>query len=81
MFEPKRSHIETRREFERNLNILIERMRTGRVKFIEGEWNKIQVEKSFFQVRPLPNERIDFTTVNEIVRLMSTMSNTFDEEI
>lgn len=74
MFEPKRSHIETRREFERNLNLLIEGMREGRVKFVEGELNKIQLEKSFFQVRALPNQRIDFSTVNELVRLMSTMS-------
>lgn len=81
MSKSKRSHIETRKEFERNLNLMRERMRMGCFRFSEGLSNKMQIEKSFLQVRSLPNQRIDFITVNEVVRSMSTTLNTFDREI
>lgn len=68
MFEPKRYHIETRAEFERILNRLVEAMRNGQVKFSSEIEGIKRMENSFLRVRELPNKRIDFSTVDEQVR-------------
>ena len=68
MFEPKRYHIESRAEFERILNRLVEAMRNGRVKFSSETEGIKRMENSFLRVRELPNKRIDFSTVDEQVR-------------
>jgi len=65
MFEPKSEIILSRKEFEQRLNLLIE----------QGKQRKIVINmdagfniKHLTRVRALPNERIDFATVNELAR-------------
>lgn len=65
MFEPKGYHIKSRKEFERNLNTSIELSRMGRVNI--GPQAQKTVD-SLIKVRPLPNNRFDLSTVNELVR-------------
>lgn len=65
----KRSHIETRREFERNLNIFRELMINGKMKFARNMENGDKLEISILRARELPNKRFDFSTVNEMLRL------------
>lgn len=87
MFESRRSHIESRKEFERNLNLLREYMSRGKVKFSRNMGGASGIEHGFKSARELPNRRINFTTINESVRLMAnsvaqqfTNKETRDEE-
>lgn len=65
----KRYHIETRREFERNLNIFRELMINGKMKFARNMENGDKLEISILRARELPNKRFDFSTVNEMLRV------------
>jgi hypothetical protein len=71
MFEARRSHIETRREFERNLNLLREFMVKGKVNISRDIDGVSRMEHGFKSARALPNQRIDLSTINESVRLMA----------
>ncbi|WP_034920873.1 AVAST type 1 anti-phage system protein Avs1c [Gillisia sp. CAL575] len=76
----KRAHIESRKEFERNLNILIERMREGKIHFSRGIEGIHKTEISLLRARGLPNKRFDFNTVNEMLRLLANTSAQFDND-
>ncbi|WP_051336129.1 AVAST type 1 anti-phage system protein Avs1c [Aquimarina latercula] len=65
----KRAHVETRKEFERNLNILRELMINGKIKFSKSLDDIEQTKASMLRARELPNKRFDFNTVNELLRL------------
>lgn len=82
--EVKRHHIESRKEFERNLNILRELMIEGKMHFVEDINNAHRLEISVLRARELPNKRFDFNTVNELLRLTANMAsrniNKIDEE-
>ncbi len=82
MFEPRRSHIESRREFERNLNLLREYMVKGKVNISRNIDGVSRIKNGFKSARALPNQRIDLTTINESVRLMANTvaQQTFNNE-
>ena len=71
MFKAKRSHIETRKEVERNLNLLREAVIHDKVKFSEENGGLQMIENGFKSARFLPNRRIDFATIDVSVRLMA----------
>jgi len=73
MFEPRRNHIESRKEFERNLNLLKEYMSRGKVKISRNIEGISRMENGFKSARELSNRRIDFSTINESVRSMANM--------
>ena len=58
----------TRAEFERNLNLLRERFRQGRIFFA----STIRTE-GIQRARYLPNGRVDFLSVDESLRLQANM--------
>lgn len=58
----------TRREFERNMNILAEQIRSGRFHSAPG----ISF-KHLLKIRKLPNGRINLLTINEMARLNANM--------
>jgi hypothetical protein len=63
----------TRREFERNFHFFEEQMRRQKMHF---NANTIHTMDSLQNVKPLPNKRIDFLTVNESARLhVNTVAN------
>ena len=84
IMKTKRAHVETRKEFERNLNILRELMINGKMKFVRNEENMERMKTSILRARELPNKRFDFNTVNEMLRLTANtagqMQNRFNEE-
>ncbi|WP_323490583.1 AVAST type 1 anti-phage system protein Avs1c [Flavobacterium sp. PL02] len=55
----------TRDEFERNMYILVDRIKKGQHFFPQGSGQVEELSK----VRELPNKRINFLTVNETARL------------
>ena len=73
MIESRRFHIESRREFERNLHILQEAMRNRKVLFSSSVQGPKRMERSFKKARELPNKRINFNTIDETVRLTANM--------
>lgn len=82
--EIKRHHIETRKEFERNLNLLRELMIEKKMNIVEDLENGHRLEISLLRARELPNKRFDFNTVNELLRVTAntagSMKNINDEE-
>lgn len=58
--------IENRSDFERNMNLLAEEMRLGRVHFSEQSRKTI---RGLLDVRMTPNRRINLLTINEMARL------------
>lgn len=57
----------TRKEFERNMYVLVEKIRNKQHFFSKGSG---QVN-SLLKVKELPNKRINFLTVNESARLQA----------
>lgn len=76
----KRAHIESRKEFERNLNLLRDRVNEGKIHFNRGIDGIHKTEISLLRARELPNKRFDFNTVNEMLRLLANTSGQFDNE-
>ncbi len=68
MFESKKSYRGSRVDFERDLNLLGELIKDGKIHFAEGLQNST---KGITQVRYSPNKRINLNTVNEMVRTMA----------
>ncbi|WP_018661346.1 AVAST type 1 anti-phage system protein Avs1c [Heyndrickxia acidiproducens] len=67
----------TRQEFERNFHIAAEQ-------FIEGKMNLVNVRRiaeGLSKVRKLPNNRIDFLSVDETARLHVNMASNFQDSI
>lgn len=73
MFEPKKAHLDSREDFERNINILVESIINGKVKFSDRS-----AIESLNRVCKLPNSRVDLHTINESVRNMSNMASNFE---
>lgn len=65
--ERMKSIPQTRKQFERNMNVLVEKIRNGQHFFAEGSGQG----DSLLKVRELPNKRINFLTVNEMARLQA----------
>ncbi|EAY29477.1 hypothetical protein M23134_01537 [Microscilla marina ATCC 23134] len=65
MFEPKSEIILSRKEFEQRLNLLIEQGRQRKIVLNADAGFDI---KHLTRIRALPNQRIDFATVNELAR-------------
>lgn len=64
----------TREDFERNMNIVIEQMKQGKLHFPMGYSGD-----GLLRVRKAPNGRIDFLTVDEGARSMAnTMAFSMD---
>jgi hypothetical protein len=60
----------TREEFERNLFLMKEAMRSGKLRFGVHLYHSI---RGIQRVRKLPNSRIDLLSVDEIARLTANM--------
>jgi len=69
--QPMRSTPTTREQFERNLFLLAETMKNGKLRIAGHLYHSI---RGIQRVRKLPNSRIDFLSVDEMVRVMA---NTF----
>lgn len=65
----------TRAEFERRLHLLRERIRQGKILFSKDVKG---LPLGLENVRYLPNGRIDFLSVNELVRLQANMMFQFE---
>lgn len=68
----------TRRDFERNFNIVSELMKDGKCFFNS---NTIETVEGLRKVKCLPNGRIDFLTVEESARLYVNMMGSTYENI
>jgi len=55
----------SRKDFERSLNLLLERINNGTISFVQST----RIEHSFLNARRLPNKRMNFHTVDEMLRL------------
>jgi len=66
----------TREDFERNMNILSETMRQGKLFFPQGFSGD-----SLLRVKKAPNGRIDFLTVDESARLNANMMAWMNNDI
>ena len=62
---------QTRSEFEERFHFVREMMRQGKYMQMEG------VGESIFDVRPLPNGRLDFLSVDESARLLANTMRQF----
>ena len=75
------SKITSRKDFEHNINLLSEKMRLGVVKFTIASKKSV---KGLLNARMSPNNRVNFHTINEMIRLtantVSHMNEKKDEE-
>lgn len=72
MFESRKGNRDSRADFERELNILGEKLKGGRIKLAMG------LERSFYglsNARYAPNKRVDLITINEMVRTLAMSVN------
>ena len=76
MFQARRYHIEKRSEFERNLNLLREKIADGKVRLPVG----MDIE-GIQDARLLPNGRINLLTINEMVRCLANAIDSADRNI
>ncbi len=67
---------QTRSEFERNINILKEKIMNGKIHFPMG-----YSAESLLKIRFLPNKRLDFLSVDEMARLQANQLANFDQNI
>ena len=63
-----------RLEFERNFNLLAEKMYQGKMHFGHNVAHGVD---SLRKIQKLPNGRIDLLTINESARLQANMMNNF----
>ncbi|AZB22144.1 hypothetical protein EG338_08735 [Kaistella haifensis] len=68
MFESRKGNRDSRIDFERELNILVENVRSGKVTFSPETKG---IVKDLVKVRSSPNKRFDLNTISEIVRAMA----------
>lgn len=72
MFESRKGNRDSRRDFERELNILGENIQNGKIKF------SMQMKNStddLAKVRYSPNKRVNLNTISEIVRTLAMSVN------
>lgn len=77
MFESRKGNRDSRVDFERDLRILEENLKKGRMKFSIGTKKHAN---DLLKMRHSPNRRIDLNTVSEIVRTFA-MSANFNREL
>jgi len=65
-----------RLEFERNFNLLAEKMYQGKMHFGKNVMHGVD---SLTRIQKLPNGRIDLLTINESARLQANMMNNFPD--
>ncbi len=58
-----------REEFERNILLLVESIKRGKLRLPQGSKNMSE----FKEIRKLPNGRIDMLSINEMARLSANM--------
>ena len=75
MFEPKKALLDSRYEFERNFNILLELIHDGKMNF---SFQSRKTVDSLAKIRKLPNGRIDLNTINELARTTANMAGNFE---
>ncbi|PWJ97895.1 hypothetical protein BC749_106306 [Flavobacterium araucananum] len=76
MFESRKGNRDSRADFERELNILGENLRNGKMFFTEGTRKST---RDLTKVRYSPNKRVNLNTITEMVRTLA-MSVNFDRE-
>jgi hypothetical protein len=74
MFESRKGNRDSRADFERELNILGENLRNGKMFFTEGTRKST---RDLTKVRYSPNKRVNLNTITEMVRTLA-MSVNFD---
>jgi hypothetical protein len=77
MFESRKGNRDSRVDFERDLRILEENLKNGRIKFSPSTKKHAN---DLLKVRHSPNRRIDLNTISEIVRTFA-MSANFNREL
>lgn len=79
MFEIRRGSYESRREFERNAMLLLEKINLGQIKISSHVFH---LTKGIQKARYLPNGRVNLLTIDESTRsmmhMMGHMSNNKD---
>jgi len=63
-----------RKEFERNIFLLIERIRMGKLHLPPDK----SLMRSLVNMKRLPNKRVAFHSINESARLMANSTANFD---
>ncbi|MGV0757610.1 hypothetical protein ACTS95_10325 [Empedobacter brevis] len=77
MFKSRKGNRDSRKDFERELNILGENLQNGRIIF------SVHMKKSgehLRKVRYTPNKRVDLNTISEIVRTLAMSANFQNED-
>jgi len=75
MFESRKGNRDSRSDFEREINILGENLRNGRLVISES----MKSVKDLKNLRYSPNKRVNLNTITEMVRTMA-MSVNFNKD-
>ncbi len=71
MVESRKNYRDSRLEFERHINLLIESIESGQMIIPK---NLIKPNDGIFKIRYSPNKRINLNTIDEMVRTMAMRS-------
>lgn len=74
--EPMRNIPKCRLEFERNINIFAHQAENRKIRFLNGSGFE-RVIPSYTKLRALPNQRLNFLTVDVNARLMSNSMTSY----
>lgn len=72
MFNSRKGNRDSRKDFERDLNILAEAVKSGKMTFARGTEGSTD---DLLKVRSSPNKRFDLNTITEMVRTLAMSSN------
>lgn len=72
MFNSRKGNRDSRQDFERELNILVEAVKSGKMNFARGMGRSAN---DLLKVRSSPNNRFDLNTITEMVRTLAMSSN------
>lgn len=72
MFSSRKGNRDSRQDFERELNILVEAVNSGKMNFARGTERGTS---DLLKVRRSPNYRFDLNTITEMVRTLAMSSN------
>lgn len=68
MFDSKKNYRDSRLEFERHINLLIESIESGQMIIPR---NFLKPNDGIFKIRYSPNKRLNLNTIDEMVRTMA----------
>jgi hypothetical protein len=68
MIESRKNYRDSRLEFERHINLLIESIESGQMII---QKNLFKPNEGIFKIRYSPNKRINLNTIDEITRTMA----------